>query len=923
MPTSTGAYAGFISYSHGGDKPFAERLQREVERFAKPWNRIRAIRLFRDDTNLTASPGLWTAIETALGDSEWFVLLVSPESARSHWVGKEIAWWLDTHESTDRLLMVLTAGELVWDPAAGSFDPEASTALPEGLRTAFTEEPLWVDARWSRDVSSHDENDPRMQRTVVDIASTLRGLEKDALVGEAAREHRRTRRLVRAAWASLGTLLVLALVAAALAWVQRGEALDQKAVAIRQEQVGRSRQLAALAGQVIDTDLGLAGILAAEAFRIDRNPQTRAALMQTAVSSPHLERFVPLGSDITRVSTGSSNDVVVAGLDDGRVVSWTRETDEVRTLMELPGPVTEVASSADGSIVLATADGALQLAADGEVVEIDQAVDDATHFAMAPDGSAGWVVRDVEEGATLLRVDGPSGAVTPMAALDPEPSGRRIFASDDQVVLFEEGYGTWSVLDADTGQELSRGSGAFGIHESVTAASPNGRFLAVTNNDGGGTVQLWSSADADRDDPERITAAGDIGLPDGLALGDSGNLVALAGEGGIQVLPTASGLEQGLTAATLTGASREAGMVVMDDDHLVTASDQRLAVWDLRQSDRLASASTVGVPSGCSACGAASVAVSPDGASIAAVDGAGASGVVVTGSSQIELPRTYDFMYAAPIWSDRVDQFVVPVYPTFGATAPVTAPEIPGVTLWPLAVNPPDDLPAEVGADADGNVVTVLTAGRTVTQDAETGALLGEVDLQLGNMSAAALAPKSRALAVVVDGHASVYDLPSGEAHNIPGADANDVVFSGTRLLVQRLDGTIEVWGDGQRQIERRIRGKVTVYGDLSADDQGHLLARAREDGTVSLTDLDTGTEIGVLGSATQSIAPKTAVVFDASGRRVFTLAEQSLDSVLVIRDVSDAGLLGTTCRIATVDISQSDWDSVTGGLPLPREACA
>ena len=39
-------YAGFISYSHSGDASFAASMQREVERFAKPWNKIRAIRLF-------------------------------------------------------------------------------------------------------------------------------------------------------------------------------------------------------------------------------------------------------------------------------------------------------------------------------------------------------------------------------------------------------------------------------------------------------------------------------------------------------------------------------------------------------------------------------------------------------------------------------------------------------------------------------------------------------------------------------------------------------------------------------------------------------------------------------------------------------------------------------------------------------------
>jgi hypothetical protein len=74
-------YAGFMSYSHDGDRLFAVHLQAGVENFAKPWNQMRAVTLFRDDASLTATPGLWSAIEAALSRSSWFVLLASPEAA--------------------------------------------------------------------------------------------------------------------------------------------------------------------------------------------------------------------------------------------------------------------------------------------------------------------------------------------------------------------------------------------------------------------------------------------------------------------------------------------------------------------------------------------------------------------------------------------------------------------------------------------------------------------------------------------------------------------------------------------------------------------------------------------------------------------------------------------------------------------------
>jgi hypothetical protein len=62
--------------------------------FAKPWYRLRAMRVFRDKTNLSASPGLWQSIEIALGQSEWFLFMASPRAAQSHWVEQEITWWL-------------------------------------------------------------------------------------------------------------------------------------------------------------------------------------------------------------------------------------------------------------------------------------------------------------------------------------------------------------------------------------------------------------------------------------------------------------------------------------------------------------------------------------------------------------------------------------------------------------------------------------------------------------------------------------------------------------------------------------------------------------------------------------------------------------------------------------------------------------
>lgn len=90
----------FISYSRSVSAPLAVDLQVGLERFAKPWNRLRAVRVFRDDSSMAANSALWSTIVSGLADSGWFVLLATPEAARSEYVNNEVAWWV-TNKGAD------------------------------------------------------------------------------------------------------------------------------------------------------------------------------------------------------------------------------------------------------------------------------------------------------------------------------------------------------------------------------------------------------------------------------------------------------------------------------------------------------------------------------------------------------------------------------------------------------------------------------------------------------------------------------------------------------------------------------------------------------------------------------------------------------------------------------------------------------
>jgi hypothetical protein len=149
--------------------------------------------VFRDETNLSASPGLWTSIETALDDSEYFILLISLQSAVSKWVCKEVEYWVSSH-SPETLVLVLTEGDIVWDAERSDFDWNLTT-LPANLRTVYREEPNWVDLRWINHRESFSLHDPRFRDKVADISATLLKRDKDELVGEDVHQQLRARRL--------------------------------------------------------------------------------------------------------------------------------------------------------------------------------------------------------------------------------------------------------------------------------------------------------------------------------------------------------------------------------------------------------------------------------------------------------------------------------------------------------------------------------------------------------------------------------------------------------------------------------------------------------------------------------------------------------------------------------------------------------
>ena len=184
-------YDAFISYSHAADGNLAPALQTALHKIAKPWHKKRALSIFRDETILSATPHLWASIESSLKESRYFILLASPESAKSKWVQKEVDFWLK-NKSIDTLLIGLTEGEIIWDRKNGNdFDWQQTTALPTNLKGKHREEPLFVDFRYAKSKTDLSLENPEFKKKSVIIAATLHSKSVNDIVGEDVQQHRK------------------------------------------------------------------------------------------------------------------------------------------------------------------------------------------------------------------------------------------------------------------------------------------------------------------------------------------------------------------------------------------------------------------------------------------------------------------------------------------------------------------------------------------------------------------------------------------------------------------------------------------------------------------------------------------------------------------------------------------------------------
>jgi WD40 repeat protein len=459
-------YDAFISYSHAADGVLAPALQTGLHRLAKPWYVLRALRVFRDETNLAAEPGLWPSIEAALSQSRFLVLMASPAAARSKWVARELDWWL-THRGAAQLLIVQSAGELHWNENGRDFDWSRTDALPGGLAGRFDDEPKHVDLRWAHADSRLTLEHPAFRSAVLDLAAPIHGKDKDLLDGEDVRQLARTRLLARSAVAGLVALTLASSIAALIAVQQRRLAQAERAEAVEQGRIALARQLAAQSSLVLRQNpdrLPLAVLLALES--VDRHPSfegnqaLRAALTllpQVAWSSSHASapqrgrvRALGFSPDGARLAVAREDGTAeLVDVDARRSVATLAHDAEGGGVAEIPGggfswkapgvdaEVLALAFSADGRLLAtgsndhtarlwdtATGHETARLVHDDSVVSVAFHPQRPWLATGSRDGSARlWNLAD---GALLQRVEGDEE----MRAVLFSPDGRHLAGID-------------------------------------------------------------------------------------------------------------------------------------------------------------------------------------------------------------------------------------------------------------------------------------------------------------------------------------------------------------------------------------------------------------------------------------------------------------------------------------------------------------
>jgi hypothetical protein len=863
-------YDAFISYGRALDGTLARALRRGVQRFAKPWYRLRASRVFLDDGSQPPEP--------ALGRSRWLILMASPETAASERAGHVLEWWLE-HRSAQQILVVLTSGEY-------------ARSVPPAVRRALGAEPRLVDLRWLREADQVDESDPRLRKCIAGITSVVRGVPEDDLIGEHVRQHRRTVLVARGAVTSLALVTVGVLVATF--------------IAVGQTRTATARGLASAAVANLRTDLSLSQLLAAEAYRVEPNGQTRAALFQALTESPQLDRYLPVGGEVSALAASADGKIAVAGTKDGRVVrldvAGGRSEQKVGERA-----VTSVGTSADGGVVVAYAEDK-RLRWDvrtGATRVLGTDPLPAGEIAVSPSGRFTAVYAVTEEGIRARRTvhDGQSDRAVEREDRSLELFGLRL---PDDGTLLEISFTEWIRRSPATLDVVSAAQGYLLPGNNFwVGLSANGEHVGYSAE---GDTRLWRT-----DQPAFGHDTHEAALPTGradpvaVAITDDGTRTAVVDAGAISVYDM-KGATPG-ERVRLEGNSETSFVAFLgDNDHLVSASRDRLVLWDLTRDTRIGAALPTRVPLVCTACPAPWL-TSLHGRVVVAV-----GEELATGTSTATVGP--DRLVGPPAWNAAGDRLFLVTQPQ-GEVEIWDPSGLRQVGRWRSKVTA--DALIAMGMSADDRLVAVDSDGdvHVVRDDSAREIPLGRESPREPAGHLAAVSQDAALAAVVSANSVAVVDTATGEVRDVPGK-ADAVAFTGDSLLVQRTE-SVEVWDTRGTSLRRTVPRAPGSLAGLTGSQDTSLVAEVRRDRVLVLTDLVTGELVGQVRLADpRGRSGRIGVAFTGNQNVVTAVSERKLYSWNLAPD----DWVRAACASAGRDLTPAEWTRYVGTEPPADLTC-
>ncbi|MEJ0022962.1 MAG: toll/interleukin-1 receptor domain-containing protein [Alphaproteobacteria bacterium] len=565
-------YRAFISYSRA-DRAWAKLLHARLEHYVLP-QALRAIKpglkhdtrplkpIFRDEDELVPGQDLPARIRAGLDQSEFLIVICSPNAVASEWVDKEI---LDFAALGGRsnILAVIVDGEpnaaahgspaaLECLPAALRFDLDLS-ATPEGVQTATISdrpaEPLWID--WRSQSRGDRTSFLRLIAALLSLSSLDRLIDRD-------RAYRRGQAIL--AGISAGVV--------ALAFLGFGATL---ALQTRQEEIKNSNTLASLArqaGQDGDWErsarYALLGMKGADTpvfgfdARTAKDALLGALLNNRRIGLPH-DHVAPPDALTALSSDGSFLAIANSGNGPVRIVD-TRTGKDRRAPLAI-GPVESIALSPDGQFLV------------GQTVQNKEGGPQSV-FQI-------WNIKTGQQASKPLFGDAPIAAAIQLSA-----DNTKLLVN----CAFYDGGGFVQLFDVKTGVSKTLAGAAEGI-DSATF-SPDGKLVGAAWLEG---VELFDSATG--------SPTTDVMKLGGAA---SGKVLAIAPDNKTLAVGTSLGslLFWDVQTQTETANSNLGGEIVAlafsGDAHRFGAqfSNGMVRVWEGDGPDTYASAGTKFMPGG-------------------------------------------------------------------------------------------------------------------------------------------------------------------------------------------------------------------------------------------------------------------------------------------------------------------------------------